>query len=87
MRGRTGCVCRPGRQADGQAPVRGPNAANSLAEGRLVAVTGELPHGGVVRPRDGNEWNASAENLILTKAGRVRRSRYGGLAALGCCLT
>ena len=31
-----------------------------------IAATGELPTG-AVRARDGNEWNASAENLILTK--------------------
>ena len=33
-----------------------------------VVATGELPNG-VVRPRDGDEWNASADNLIVIKAG------------------
>jgi hypothetical protein len=33
-----------------------------------IVATGELPCG-VVRPRDGDEWNATAANLIVTKAG------------------
>jgi hypothetical protein len=33
-----------------------------------IVATGELPHG-VVRPRDGDEWNASEANLIVTRAG------------------
>jgi hypothetical protein len=33
-----------------------------------IVATGELPHG-VVRPRDGDEWNASEENLIVVKRG------------------
>ena len=33
-----------------------------------IVATGELPHG-VVRPRDGDEWNASEGNLIVVKCG------------------
>ena len=49
------------------------STATAHAEVALLRVAwivhvGELPHG-AVRPRDGDEWNAAFENLIVTKSG------------------
>ena len=49
--------------------VNGRTRRVSLLRIAWVVATGELPHG-VVRARDGNEWNASFDNLIVTKHGR-----------------
>ena len=61
---------------------RGVTRRIALLKVAWVVATGELPHG-AVRPRDGDEWNASAENLIVTRHGRDPFGAIGGKHSKG----
>ena len=45
-----------------------------------IVAAGELPDG-PVQPRDGNEWNAAYENLIVIRHGAHRPNAAGGKAS------
>ena len=48
--------------------VNGRTRRVALLRVAWICATGEVPRG-AVRPRDGNEWNAAFDNLIVTKSG------------------